>query len=490
MNEKAVQQFKNFCEKTLLTVSLDQLRALGREIGVAVPTTKKKGELIEEIIAIKTGKLTPIERSNRGKPVLNDWFDPKLLETLDGYWATCLSGAQERVEKSQDGFDFQKELEKLQNEKNTLRFERPDYKQSKLEKQPTVYRGQLETLNKVSLLLPLDCVDRAEKIVMPVELIRRYDLREGDILSCHAEKTPSAYVATDILTVNGYALEDLHRFSFDEGTACYPHEKLCLYEKDGFSSVTNKYFDWLISFCKGQRGLLLSAPKSGKTTLLLELARSASELNPRLQVLVLLVDQAPEEIGRFRKIVASENLLYTTYEDDPERQVFVAQFILRRAKRYAECGKDVLLLVDNFNALSRAFNETRDSEGGKTLSCGVESKTLHFIKQYFGSARCFEKGGSLSVLGAVSVATGNPADEEIKGSLLPLCNLEITLNDRMARQRNYPALDLDGVHTRGEEAEMVAYLRKEYLSTRSAEDLLALLSESESYEDFQEKIKK
>lgn len=491
MNKQALQKFKSLCESFFDKIRLDQLRAYARDIGVKNPTEiRTKALLIEQIIAVEAGEIAPVEPSNRGKPPKNNWFNPEIPETIARYYAECFGFEQEQADDAQNAepFDFEKALKKVQSEKNELRFESPDYKQGKLEKQPTVYRGQLETLNKVSRLLPLDCVDRLENVIVPVELIRRYDLREGDILSCHAEKSPSAFVATEILTVNGCMLEDLRRFPFEEGEARYPFEQIRLYEKERFSSVTNKYFDWLIPMRKGQRGLLLSAPKSGKTTLLWELARASIALNPFLNVFVLLVDQTPEEIGRFRKIVNEENLLYTSYEDEPERQVFVANFLLKRAKRYAECGKDVLLLVDNFNALSRAYNETADSEGGKTLPCGLESKTVYFIKNYFGAARCFEKGGSLAVLGVVSTDTGNPADEAIKTELLPLCNLEIKLSDRIAQRRTYPALDLSTVHMR-EETETVAYLRNEYVPQRGAEKLIGLLSESDSYEDFAEKIK-
>ncbi|MBQ8229583.1 MAG: hypothetical protein IJZ32_02680 [Clostridia bacterium] len=490
MNEQALQKFKSQCEKFLLTISLAELRAYARDIGVEKPTKEKpKPVLISAIIAVEAGEIAPIERSKRGAPVRNTSYDKKIPETIAHYRLICFGEVKDDKEPAQEPFDFEKALKKMQSEKNELRFESPDYKPTKLEKQPKVYRGQLETLNKVSRLLPLDCIDRFENVIVPVELIRRYDLRKGDILSCHAEKTPSAYVATDILTVNGCMIEDFHRFAFEEGAACYPFEQIRLYEKERFSGVINKYFDWLIPIRKGQRGLLLSAPKSGKTTLLWELARTAIALNPFLQVFVLLVDQTPEEIGRFRKIVNPENLLYTSYEDDPERQVFVANFLLNRAKRYAECGKDVLLLVDNFNALARAYNDTADPERGKTLPCGLESSTVHFIKKYFGAARCFEKGGSLSVLGALAVDTGNPADEAIKGELLPLCNLEIKLNDRMAQRRAYPALDLSAVQIRGEETQTVAYLRNEYIPKRGTEALIGVLSESNSYEDFEEKIK-
>ena len=284
---------------------------------------------------------------------------------------------------------------------HVLRVESPDaakhniYNQMKKE----VYRGQLEKLNGVPMLLGLDCSENEAKIIISIDLIRQHDLREGDIISCFAEKSHTAFVATEILTVNDVLVNDLKRSNFDQCEACYPTKRIALYDKEKANSLTSKYLHWLLPIGCGQRGCILSSPKAGKTNLLYEIAYNARKLNENLTVLVLLIDQSPENVTKFRKIVDSGNLVYTTYDDMPERQVFAAGFLLKRAKRLAESGNNVLFIVDSLSALAHAFNETRESSGGKTFSGGLESKTLQYIKKYFGAARCLEKSGSITMIG-------------------------------------------------------------------------------------------
>jgi transcription termination factor Rho len=187
--------------------------------------------------------------------------------------------------------------------------------------------------------------------------------------------------------------------------------------------------------------------------------------------------------------------LYTTYEDDPERQVFVAEYLLKRAKRYAECGSDVLVLVDSLSALARAYNDTDASIGGKMLVGGMESKTIQYLKRFFGTARCFEKGGSVTILGTVTVDSGNPADDLISAELSAIGNYEVCLNEQLARKRIYPAIELSSsktnksgliVGTRGDNLDFI--LRNEYLPKYSQEELYELLFDAKSYEDFEESV--
>ena len=344
-------------------------------------------------------------------------------------------------------------------------------------------------------MLPLDCTDAEDKIIISIEFIKEYRLAEGDVITCYAKRGNNFHVATTILTINGVIAESFRRVNVETADVCYPTQRLRLYDKENFNATEYKFTDWLIPFGKGQRGLIVSAPKSGKSQLLLRLARAAQTLNENLETYVLLVDQSPEIIGAYRKIFSGEQLLYTTYEEDPERQVFVAEYLLKRAKCQMESGKDVLLIVDSFNALARAFNETEASMGGKLLSGGLESKTIHFLKKYFGCARCLEKGGSLTILASISISTGNPADDLILSELSPISNLEVRLNDEMARRRIFPALDLNLVQAREEEELFSAQekkfdklLRKEYLTRHTPEVLLDVLEESESFEYFRARI--
>lgn len=501
MNEKNLKEFGYSCKEYLSTLGIGALRTYGRRVGVARATTKKKDELIAAIVAVLTGEIAPVVRSKLGAPVLNDFLDPKIEEEIDKIRARYLQKVSTKAENESTEtpeYDFQKEYQAmLARNKNVMRVEDPNAETLKnlwIESE----EGQFERINGVSCLLPLDCVDTGHQILLPEEYIRQFDLREGDVVSCLAEIRENVSVLMKVSGVNGKSsVLARRRDRFETATAGYPSSKIRVYEKDGFDSLTLKYFDWLAPIGKGQRGLVLSAPKSGKTRLLAEVAQAASRLDHSLKVFVLLVDQPPENIGMFRRMFHPGTLVYTTYEDEPERQVFVADFILKRAKRYVESGYDVLLAVDSFNALARAYNDTDESAGGKVLAGGLESKTLHYIKKYFGAARKLEKEGSLTILGAVSVSTGNPADDLIGAELAVLSNFEVRLNDAMAYKRQYPALDYakirsdqkEAVQTE-EEIETDMFLRNRYLLTHGAEELNKLLSGSKSYAAFVEKMKK
>ena len=302
-----------------------------------------------------------------------------------------------------------------------------------------VFRGQLETIDNVSMLIALDA-KTSKGILVPEELIRRHDLRDGDVISCYAERSKHSLICVDVLTINGIVTDALQRERFEESAACYPFQRVHTNAQTEDASLTAKYFEWLIPFGKGQRGCLFSEPKVGKTTVLQELAACLQSDNTTL--LTLLVDQSPENVYAFQQIVPKDQLVYTTYEDDSVRQVFVAEFLLKRAKRFAESGKDVVLLVDSLSALARAYNETDDSLGGRTLAGGLESKTVHFIKKYFGAARCLEKGGSITMLACVSCDTGNPFDDVIASELAAISNLDVRLDVQMAIKHCYPAIDM------------------------------------------------
>lgn len=187
--------------------------------------------------------------------------------------------------------------------------------------------------------------------------------------------------------------------------------------------------------------------------------------------------------------------MYSTYDDDPDRQIFTAEFLLKRAKRYAECGHDVLLLVDSLTALAHAYNELPESAGGKVLADGLESKTLQYVKKFFGSARCLEGGGSLSILGTVSKNTGNPMDDLLHAELSAVANLEVALSEELARQRIYPAIDFantqkrNGLSLEGDDVLLDLYIRNEYIPKYGAQRLFSLMKKSASYDEFMDKLK-
>ncbi|MBO5412028.1 MAG: hypothetical protein J6A38_02955 [Clostridia bacterium] len=498
---KYIEEFKAKAFTYLSGLSLDDLRRVGREVGVHRPTDVKKPDLIPKIVAIVSGEAAPIERTKRGAPIKNKHVRPEIMEEIHRLQELYLDLDEEQPapeeEVGESDVEIWHHLFKNRPKDKMITVHSPDF--DKIETcngQRKVYRGQLQTLENVSLLLPLTCEDLPDKILIPVELIRNHDLQEGDVVSCHGEKHTRGIVATRVLTVNECLVSDLRRRRFDENVARYPSERIRFYDGNEYSATVLKYLDWLIPFGKGQRCCVFSAPKAGKTSLLLKSIRAVKTLNNDVVVMALLIDQTPETVTLFEKAMDREKLIYTTDEDDVDRQIFMANFLLKRARSYAESGKNVLLVVDSLSALASIYNETEESAGGKTLACGLETKTIHFIKKFLNQARCLEKGGSLAILASVNIDTGNPADDVLAQEVATRANLSIYLNNNLAIQRIYPAIDFkrSQVQQREElqtqkEIELDFLLRNDFLEKYKDVDFLKLLKKSKTYEEFVSSVK-
>jgi hypothetical protein len=483
MNERALEELKQAYTEYLSTLSIGSLRSVGRHVGVNQSTLKKKGALVKDIVEILIGNVPPAAKTNRGAPVKDAYIDPKIFSKLDEIKFLYLSGITEDDTEA----NIPEAAEKQEVADNVIDFRSPEYEPQQGYFEQEVYTGQLETINGVSSLFPLNGRDASvEKIIVTVSEIKKHDLRDGDIVVCHAEKRHAALVATEILSVNSLPVGEDKRSRFELSEVCYPDQRISFYSEKSNSSAL-KYIDWLIPLGKGQRGVVTSSPKAGKTMLLKEVAKAVSEEHPDIRLLVLLTEQSPEAVGEFKKIVPKADFIYTTYDDESETHVFAADFLLKRAKRFAEMGMDVLMLVDSLTALAHAYNETEESSGGKTLSCGLESKTLHYIKKFFGSARCLAQGGSLAILGTLSVDTGNPMDDILAGELLGAANSEIRLSDMLVAKNVFPAIDVAHSQTKRsdllltpEELKCETFIRNRYLSTFEAEDLAQLIEKSTS----------
>ena len=505
---KGVEPFKKAAEKVLNAESVERLRSYGREIGVDKPTTKKKEILIQEILGIFTEEIEPIEKSRQGAPVKNSYVDPRLVEKMEKLKRKYLRPdtlTPELLEKMQpllyrgSETDVFRRQRAYQNLENMLVFEDPKAEDLRKQREfeERIYFGQLTHISENSWLMPVDRDVQTENVLVPQSLIEEYDLREGDRVSCHAANNSEVKVAVDVLTINHRLVSDLNRIRFEEGVPQIPSQTLFFHDKEGkYADVTEKYFDWLIPIKRGQRGCILSEPKAGKSSLVYRLARSVSTYDRDTAVFVLLLDQAPEVAMQFKKNLLDTEFMYTTYEDNCDDHVFAAEFMLKRAKRYAESGFHVLFFVDSFNALARAYNETDASSGGKTLASGIESKTLHYLKKYFASARCFEDSGSLTLLCTVSSDTGNPADDFIAGEISALANLQIVLSGELSRKRIYPSVDLQKTRVQSEDAfapqenvSLLELVQEQYSGADGTTQLLNVLKNSEALESFSQSVK-
>ncbi len=454
-------------------VATGDLRAYARVIGVKSPTTKVNDVLKEEIVAILLGQLEAVPISSRGAPVKNKFVSPNVLNNIN------------QLCEDYHIFDKYKKPQAIDDNILPTLFPRVQpsgtlvFEDTTVNDRTLAYDGQLVCINGVYYLFPLDCKN-GNRMLVSEKTVEEHGLREGDIVTCRIMRGDKMLVATEILTVNGYLAKTFTRFNFDEELPCYPSETLSLGDVEEKTSL--KFVDWVMPLKKGSRACIVSPPKAGKTKYLLDLALATKNNNDKTMVCVLLVDQSPEEVTQFRRYFGKENLVYTTYEDDVELQVFAADFLLKRAKRQVEHGMDVVLFVDSLSSLAKAFNDTEASVGGKTLAGGLESKTLQYVKRFFGGARKMENRGSLTIVGAISCDTGNPADELICGELCSISNFELHLDGALAAKRIYPAIDPILSKVGGEATEEEQILRSKYLPKYGKEAFLkALVDNSTQY---------
>ena len=283
--------------------------------------------------------------------------------------------------------------------------------------------------------------------------VRKFGLRRGDTLSgpIRPPRSQEKYAAlTRIDHVSGMTIEDARkRPKFANLTPLFPDERLRL-EIDGQPNhVMARIMDLICPIGKGQRGLIVSPPKAGKTTVLKEIANSITANNPECQLIVVLADERPEEVTDMQRSVKGE-VVYSTFDRPAEEHTQVAELALERAKRMVESGQDVVILLDSVTRLARAYNLATPASG-RILSGGVDSTALYPPKRFFGAARNIEEGGSLTILGTALVETGSRMDEVIFEEFKGTGNMEIRLDRKLADKRIYPAIDIEASGTRKEE---------------------------------------
>ena len=327
--------------------------------------------------------------------------------------------------------------------------------------------------------------------------IRRFRLDTGDIVKGisrfrEGEKFPSLIFVGE---VNGEHPEKaMKRKRFDELTPIYPTERLKL------ETTSNEYatriIDLMCPIGKGQRGMIVAQPKVGKTTLLKKVANSISANNPEVELIVLLIDERPEEVTDMKRSIKGQ-VIHSTFDELPEHHVKVAEMVLERAKRLIEHGKDVVILLDSITRLTRAYNLVIPSSG-RTLSGGIDPAALHKPKKFFGAARNIEHGGSLTILATALIDTGSRMDDVIFEEFKGTGNMEVHLDRKLSEKRIFPAIDINKSGTRREdllltkqERETVFALRKAMNSMPVAdvtEQVISQMTQTKNNEEFIEKM--
>ena len=416
---KFIKLTKEILEKQHLSI----LREIGRQIGVKAPAAiKTKEQLIESILDVQNGVVMPIIPNKRGAKVkLNAIIPSELID-------------HERTIFEEYG-DFKPAPQFVLNDSYMS------------------FTGILDIHKDGYGFLRAKNYHNSNKDAhVSSNVIRKYNLKKGDLVTGLAE--PKTDSAPDIKQVTEINHQDpmmfRERSNFDDLTPCYPTERLMLEsDRKEQNDIALRLIDLFAPLGKGQRGLIVAPPKTGKTTLLKKVARAIEDNDPATYVIVLLIDERPEEVTDIQRAVLSD-VVYSTFDQTAEHHVKVAELVVSHAKRLVEGGQDVVILLDSITRLARAYNSVTESSG-RTLSGGLDPVAMQGPKRFFGSARKVEDGGSLTILATALVDTESRMDEVIFEEFKGTGNMEIHLSKALAEQRIFPAIDLFKSGTRKEE---------------------------------------
>lgn len=414
----------------LKSKSLDELKKTAKELGIKKISAFKKAELINEII-----RVSPEEKAEEEKE---------------------LEIEEKRVEKA------------LSKKKDDAQSERGE---------TGTVSGVLEVMEDgFGFVRCENYLSGADDVYVAPSQIRRFRLRTGDYIDgiTRPKREGERFAALIyVKMVNGCSPDTaIRRVHFENLTPIYPNERLRLEtNRHGFAM---RLIDLIAPVGKGQRGMIVSPPKAGKTTVLKEIANSISTNHPECKLIILLIDERPEEVTDIIRSTKAE-VIYSTFDELPEHHIKVAEMVLERAQRLVEHNKDVVILLDSITRLARAYNLTVPSSG-RTLSGGLDPAALHKPKRFFGAARNIEKGGSLTILATALIDTGSRMDDVIFEEFKGTGNMEVHLDRKMSEKRIFPAIDIYKSGTRREELimnraelEAVWSIRKAFSSLQPAD---------------------
>ena len=333
--------------------------------------------------------------------------------------------------------------------------------------------------------------------------IRRFNLKTGDIIrgpkkaKTQAEKFSAIMYVESVNGLNPVVAQ--RRKAFETLTPIFPNERIHL-ERNS-NTIAMRMVDLISPIGKGQRGMIVSQPKSGKTTLLKQIANAVTKNNPEMHLMILLIDERPEEVTDIKESITGDNVevIYSTFDELPERHKRVSEMVIERAKRLVEQKQDVIILLDSITRLARAYNLTVPPSG-RTLSGGLDPAALHMPKKFFGAARNMREGGSLTILATALVETGSKMDDVIFEEFKGTGNMELVLNRKLAEKRIFPAVDIAKSGTRREdlllskeEQEAVESMRRALNGLRPEEavdNILNMFSRTQNNEELIQMVKK
>ena len=394
------------------------------------------------------------------------------------------------------------ETKSAENQTEEAKSSRAPMEQSELDSGITV-KGILEVLpDGYGFIRSDNYLPGENDVYVSPSQIRRFNLKTGDILKGNTrvksqnEKFSALLYVTHI---NDIKANEIHRLNFEDMTPIFPNERLHLERPGG--SMAMRITDLVSPIGKGQRGMIVSPPKAGKTTLLKDAAKSILKNNPEMHLIILLIDERPEEVTDIKEAIKGKNveIIYSTFDELPEHHKRVSEMTIERAKRLVEHKKDVTIFIDSITRLARAYNLTVPPSG-RTLSGGLDPAALHMPKRFFGAARNMREGGSLTILATALVDTGSKMDDVVYEEFKGTGNMELVLDRKLQEKRVFPAIDIAKSGTRredllltAEEQEAVDIMRKALNGMKSdeaTENILIMFARTKDNAEFVQTIKK
>lgn len=469
---------ENYNEMTLAT-----LKEIAKEKGIKNISKLKKSELIEELV-----KITPNKIEKNGV-ILTEKIAPKNRNIEASIHIDENVNNEAYASDSRDRYNVTEEEKEEKKERLKVMINESNSSKGVLEIQENNSFGFLRCSNYLT---------GENDIYVSPSQIRRFNLRTGDEVEGKVREAKDGEKFKALLfveKVNGESPDKaIGRKNFENLTPIYPNERLHL-ETDNGRDLSSRLMDFMCPIGKGQRGIIVAPPKAGKTTLLKRIAQNISKNYPYIKLIVLLIDERPEEVTDMKRSIKGD-VIYSTFDEEPQNHAKVSQMVLERAKRMVEQGKDVVILMDSITRLSRAYNLTI-TPTGRTLSGGLDPGALLMPKKFFGAARNIEEGGSLTILATALVETGSRMDDMIFEEFKGTGNMEVHLDRRLQERRIFPAIDIYKSGTRkedlllsDEEKEVAFAIRKNMNRDGNIENitetLINMLSKTKNNKEFME----
>ena len=465
----------------LETLSVSVLKEFAKDKNIKNISAMRKSELIDAILAANNEEEQIHSKQDEEKTV------KKEVKRSSSYEKN--THAADSVNDEKVSYDSRQQENRQQESTDTADTQ---------ENVPEIADGILEVLQegygfiRCENFLPGD-----NDVYVAPSLIRKFNLKTGDIIrGPKRPKTQSEkFSAISFLeTVNGLSpIVAQRRRAFETLTPIFPNERIHL-EKNS-NTIAMRMVDLISPIGKGQRGMIVSQPKSGKTTLLKQIANAVTKNNPEMHLMILLIDERPEEVTDIRESIVGDNVevIYSTFDELPERHRRVSEMTIERAKRLVEQKQDVIILLDSITRLARAYNLTVQASG-RTLSGGLDPAALHMPKRFFGAARNMREGGSLTILATALVETGSKMDDVVFEEFKGTGNMELVLDRKLSEKRVFPAIDIAKSGTRREdlllnkeELEAVDIMRKALNGLKTdeaAERILDLFTKTKNNAEF------